>query len=361
MPRSRKNKPRKAREKHHQAQGDTQEHDGAQATTAVEEESLSSPSPLSRGAPQGPSADEPHSTPRGPQRAPSSTSASADISCRRLNEDANSQDEDCSNFLDTESSRPDHLAIKVGLLEQFLLYKYKMKQPITKADMLKIVSQKYKDRFSEILKRAAAHIEIMFAVDVKEVDSATQNYALVSKLDLPNNGRVRAGRGLPKTGLLMTLLGVILLKGNCATEKEIWEFLNMMRVFAGRKHLIYGEPRKLITKDLVKLKYLEYRPVPNSDPPRYEFLWGPRAHAETSKIKILEFLAKVNDIVPSALSSLYEEAVRGEKESWNQTYSQGWPYCHGQCLSRAMCSSFSHPLLKAEIFLPSSLDNLTSQ
>ena len=53
----------------------------------------------------------------------------------------------------------------------------------------------------------------------------------------------------------------------------------------------------------------EYRQVAHSDPPRYEFLWGPRAHAETSKMKVLEFLAKVNETVPSAFSSQYEEAL----------------------------------------------------
>ena len=107
----------------------------------------------------------------------------------------------------------------------------------------------------------------------------------------------------------MTVLGVIFMKGGCAAEEDIWKFLHMMGVYAGRKPIIYGEPRKLITRDLVTMKYLEYGHVAHSDPPRYEFLWGPRAHAETSKMKVLEFLAKVNDTVPSAFSSQYEEAL----------------------------------------------------
>jgi hypothetical protein len=52
----------------------------------------------------------------------------------------------------------------------------------------------------------------------------------------------------------------------------------------------------------------------NSNPPRYEFLWGPRAHAETSKMKVLEFLAKVYGTIPSAFPSWYEEALRDEEE-----------------------------------------------
>uniref|UniRef100_A0A8C0JZ68 MAGE domain-containing protein n=1 Tax=Canis lupus dingo TaxID=286419 RepID=A0A8C0JZ68_CANLU len=213
----------------------------------------------------------------------------------------------------TENVGEDSLTRKPGLLEQFLLYKYKMKQPILKEDMLKIIGHHYEDQFPEILKKASERIEIVFAVDLKEIDSTRQSYDLISKLKLPNNGRVRAGRGLPKTGLLMNILGMIFMKGNCAAEEDIWKFLGMMQVYAGRKHFIYGEPRKLITKDLVRLQYLEYRQVSNSDPPRYELLWGPKAQAETSKMQVLEFLAKVNDTIPSAFPSYYEEALRDEE------------------------------------------------
>ncbi|XP_072674452.1 melanoma-associated antigen B3 [Canis lupus baileyi] len=191
---------------------------------------------------------------------------------------------------------------------------YRRKKLITKANMLKIVNKKYKNRFLEILRRASFNLEVVFGVDLKEGNSTKDSYILVRKMDLPNNGTVSGGRGFPKTGLLMNLLGVIFMKGNCATEEKIWEFLNKMRVYAGKRHFIFGEPKKLITEDLVKLKYLEYRQVPNSNPACYEFLWGPRAHAETSKMKVLEFWAKINHTVPSAFHSWYEEALRDEED-----------------------------------------------
>uniref|UniRef100_A0A4W2I9Q8 MAGE domain-containing protein n=1 Tax=Bos indicus x Bos taurus TaxID=30522 RepID=A0A4W2I9Q8_BOBOX len=204
---------------------------------------------------------------------------------------------------------------KASMVMDFLLERYTKKEPITQNAMLKVISRKYEQHFPEILSRASELVELVFGLELKEeVDSTIHSYDLVSKLNLPNNGRVWDGRGLPKTGLLMTVLGVIFVKGNCAAEEDIWKFLNMMRVYAGRKHFIYGEPRKLITKDFVTMKYLEYRQVANSDPPCYEFLWGPRAHVETSKMKVLEFLAKVNDTVPGAFSSQYEEALRDEEE-----------------------------------------------
>ncbi|XP_053434959.1 melanoma-associated antigen B3-like [Nycticebus coucang] len=210
-------------------------------------------------------------------------------------------------------SQKDPLRNITSVLVHFLMHMHKMKKPVTKAEMLKLMKKKYKGHFPEILKRATFTIEIVFGVDLKEVDSAKESYVLVSKMDLPNNGTVTRGKGYPKTGLLMNLLGLIFLKGNRATEEDIWEFLNKMRVFAGQKHFIFGEPKKLITQ-LVKLKYLECRQIPNSDPARYEFLWGPRALAETSKMRVLEYWAMVNHRDPRTFHSWYEEALRDEEE-----------------------------------------------
>ncbi|CAK7313471.1 Melanoma-associated antigen B16 [Vulpes lagopus] len=69
-----------------------------------------------------------------------------------------------------------------------------------------------------------------------------------------------------------------------------------------------------MTKELVKEKYLEYRQLANSDPVQFEFLWGLRAHAETTKMKVLEFLAKVHRTDPSSFPSQYEEALQDEEE-----------------------------------------------
>ncbi|XP_012304331.3 LOW QUALITY PROTEIN: melanoma-associated antigen B5 [Aotus nancymaae] len=236
-----------------------------------------------------------------------------------------------------------HTCEKVGLLEEFLLYKFKMKQPILREDMLKIVSPKYQNQFAEILRKVSEHIEVVFAVDLKKVNPTHHLYDLVSKLKLPNNGRIHAGKGLPKTGLLMTLLSVIFLKGNCANEEDIWQFLNMMQICVGKKYYLYGEPRKLITQDFVKLKYLEYCQVPSSYPAHYKFLWVTRVYSETSKMKVLEYLAKVSNIAPGTFSSQYEEALMDEEESPSQNCSQDWHYCSGQDCFEAKFNSFSQP------------------
>uniref|UniRef100_A0A673UYE6 MAGE domain-containing protein n=1 Tax=Suricata suricatta TaxID=37032 RepID=A0A673UYE6_SURSU len=240
------------------------------------------------------------------------------LSGTRSDEDSSNQDEEMDSHNETpiyvESPGEEILTRMSILLEQFLLYKYKMKQATLKPDMIKIIGPNYEEHLPELLRKAAERIEIVFGVDVQEIDSTRQLYDLICKINLPNNGRVRPGKGLPKTSLLMNILGMIFMKGNSAPEEDMWKFLSMIQVYPGRKHFIYGEPRKLITKDLVRLEYLEYRQVSNSDPPRYELLWGPKALVETTKTKILQFLSKVNDSIPTVFPFSSEEILGEQKE-----------------------------------------------
>ncbi|KAL1764016.1 hypothetical protein HispidOSU_014377, partial [Sigmodon hispidus] len=206
----------------------------------------------------------------------------------------------------------DPIMRKASVLIEFLLDKFKMKEAVTRSEMLAVVNKKYKEQFPEILRRTSAHLELVFGLELKEIDPSTQSYLLVGKLGLSTEGSLSSNWGLPRTGLLMSILGVTFMKGNRATEQEVWQFLNGVGVYAGKKHLIFGEPEEFINKDLVQENYLEYRKVPGSDPPSYEFLWGPRAHAETTKMKVLEVLAKVNGTVPSAFPNLYQLALRDQ-------------------------------------------------
>uniref|UniRef100_A0A8C5YND2 Melanoma-associated antigen 10-like n=1 Tax=Marmota marmota marmota TaxID=9994 RepID=A0A8C5YND2_MARMA len=203
---------------------------------------------------------------------------------------------------------------KVTDLVHILILKYRLKEPITKVEMLRVVTKEYKNQFPVIFKKAIKCLEVIFGIDVKETDTASHLYVLVNSLDLTYDEILTNDQSMPKNGFLIIILGVIFIEGNCASEENIWEFLNMMGVYDGKEHFIYGEPRKFITRDLVQENYLEYRQVPNSDPPCYEFLWGPRAKAETIKMKVLEFLAKVKGSDPVSFSSWYEEALREEEE-----------------------------------------------
>ena len=116
------------------------------------------------------------------------------------------------------------------------------------------------------------------------------------------------GPSMPKPGLLVLLLGLILLEDDfVAPEEEVWGALSKVGVCAGRQHYIYGEPRELLTKVWVQEGYLEYQQVPHSDPARYEFLWGPRAYAEASKWQVLEHLLRVNTLGPTSAEGVSDE------------------------------------------------------
>ncbi|XP_053434946.1 melanoma-associated antigen B2-like [Nycticebus coucang] len=255
---------------------------------------------------------------QGSEEAPGASCPEGAVASSKSDEEAESQDEAAASSSQASAFalRParDPLTKKAGLLVQFLLEKYKKEEPILKNDMLKVINKRYKDHFPEILRRASERMEVVFGLELKVVDPVNVAYSLVSKLSFSGEEGTSDDNGLPKSGLLMMLLGVIFINGNRATEEQIWDFLNVLGVHAGRRHLIYGEPRKLITKDMVEQNYLEYRQVPNSDPPTYEFLWGPRAYAETTKMKVLEVLAKINDTEPTSFPNLYDEAVRDEEE-----------------------------------------------
>ncbi|XP_013832052.2 PREDICTED: melanoma-associated antigen B3-like [Capra hircus] len=318
MPRGKKGKLHTC-DKRRQAQHGTQDLRGSQVTATTMEALSSSSNPGPRVDAKGKSGARSGNHLKRPRGALTTTSpVPASVSPTRSSKRAigeigkthNSSLAPVSNVWSGKHS----LTRPTSLLVQFLLHMYKMRKPIRKVNMLKIIDKKYHNRFLRILKRASDSMEVVFGIDVKKDNTAKHSYVLVSKMSLPRNGIVHRGRGFPKTGLPMNLLGVIFMKGNCATEEYIWDFLSKMTIYAGKRHFIFGEPKKLITQDLVQLKYLEYRQVPGSDPACYEFLWGPRAHAETSKMRVLEFLARINRLDPSAFHFWYEEALKDEEE-----------------------------------------------
>ncbi|KAL2761306.1 melanoma-associated antigen 9, partial [Daubentonia madagascariensis] len=266
---------------------------------------------------EGPAAATP-SPPRSPQRASSSPTDLAPTPGQHSNEGSSNQEEEgpstSQDPADRGSLLREALQEKMSDLVYFLLLKYRIKEPITKAEMLNIVIKDYEDHFPEIFREASDCMQLVFGVDVKEVDPAGHSYILVTSVGLTYNEELNDVQSMPKVGLLIIVLGLIFLEGNCAPEEVIWEVLGLIGVHAGREHFIYGEPQRLITHDWVQEGYLEYRRVPNSDRARYEFLWGPRAHAETTKMKVLEYVAKISGSDPRSFPLLYEEALRDEEE-----------------------------------------------
>lgn len=93
----------------------------------------------------------------------------------------------------------------------------------------------------------------------------------------------------------MSILALIFIMGNSAKEALVWKVLGKLGMQPGRQHSIFGDPKKIVTEEFVRRGYLIYKPVPRSSPVEYEFFWGPRAHVESSKLKVMHFVARVRN------------------------------------------------------------------
>ncbi|NP_001078975.1 melanoma-associated antigen 10 isoform X1 [Mus musculus] len=257
-------------------------------------------------------ASSPHSPPG------AGSSCTAMISSPRSQVSADSEGEDspgssqalpCGTSLSTGE-----IDVKVDELVKYLLLKYLMQEPVSKAEILSNIIRNYQDHFAVIFREALECMQLVFGLELKEIDPASHTYILTIALELTYDGMMTDVQGIPKTGLLIMVLSIIFMEGNCVSEDMVWSILNNIGLYAGNEHFIYGEPRKLITDNFVQEGYLEYRHVPGSNPPFYEFLWGPRAYAETTKMKILTFLTSINGSDPRSFPVWYAEALRDEEQ-----------------------------------------------
>ncbi|XP_005406537.1 PREDICTED: melanoma-associated antigen 11-like [Chinchilla lanigera] len=205
---------------------------------------------------------------------------------------------------------------KLIKLVPILFRKFQNKKSITKWEMQNNIEPRHRRDFSPLFKAICECMCLAFGIDMWEVDPTRKKYVLMPILGLTYNGILGDDlQSISKINLLVVILIVIFWKGNRISEVDLREFLRRREMLPERKRFVIGDPWEFIKKDLVQLQYLEYRQVPHSDPAQYEFLWGPRTHAETSKMKVLEHLAKVNSRDPRSYTHLYAEALREEQEA----------------------------------------------
>ncbi|XP_062940051.1 melanoma-associated antigen D4-like [Cynocephalus volans] len=213
---------------------------------------------------------------------------------------------------------------RANKLVKYLMIKDYKKIPIKRSDMLKDVIREYDEHFPEIIERATYTLEKKFGIHLKEIDKEEHLYILVCTRD--SSARLLGKtKDTPRLSLLLVILGVIFMNGNRASEAVLWEALRKMGLHPGVRHPFLGDLRKLITEDFVKQKvlglrqgkslsvahswYLEYKKIPNSSPPEYELLWGLRARHETSKMRVLRFIAQYQNRDPREWKAHFLEAV----------------------------------------------------
>ncbi|NWR95862.1 NSE3 protein, partial [Furnarius figulus] len=193
-------------------------------------------------------------------------------------------------------------------LVQFLLVKDQKKIPIKRADMLKNVTRGYRGAYTEVVNQAGRTLQEVFGLRLVEIDSKRHSYILTSNLPCAEGNHPCRSKEKAKIGLLTVILSFIFMKGNSVKDSAMWEFLRRLRVYPGEQHEIFGDVQKLVTEEFVRQKYLEITSIPLTDPPQFNYQWGPRAAKETSKKDILNFVAKVQGKSPKFWSSQYNEA-----------------------------------------------------
>ncbi|XP_021484617.1 melanoma-associated antigen 10-like [Meriones unguiculatus] len=213
-----------------------------------------------------------------------------------------------------ESPQQGVLNRKMVDLVRFLLIKFRRMELTTKAEMMHRAMRDYEEHYPVILSKASECMRLIFGIDMMKVDPFIHSYFLLPALGLTYDGMMHGVIGVPKTGLVIITLCIIYIEDNCVSEEVFWDVLNSLGLYDGVDHFIFGEPRSLITGEFVQEGYVEYRQVLNSCPPRFEYLWGPRAYAETSKMKILQFYASILKQDPRSYAEKYAEALREEEE-----------------------------------------------
>ncbi|XP_057616503.1 melanoma-associated antigen 10-like [Chionomys nivalis] len=233
-------------------------------------------------------------SPHSAQRASSSPTAMGFIAVASSAQAFGNQ---ASHVANPEPPLQNGLNSKIMDLVLFLLLKYRSKEITTKAEILHMVIGDHEAHYSVIFTKAADCMRLMFGLEIIENNPLgnplVHPYSLAHALGITYDEMQHGFPGIPKTGLVIVIRCIIFIEDDCVSEEVLWSILNRMGLYAGRDHFMCGEPRKLITVHFVQEGYLEYRQVPDSDPPSHEFLWGPRAHAETTKVKVLKFFARV--------------------------------------------------------------------
>ncbi|CAI9181339.1 unnamed protein product [Rangifer tarandus platyrhynchus] len=220
-----------------------------------------------------------------------------------------------SSIATGEFLAPEALKEMKANLIKFLLLKYLAKELTSQAEILKKVLRDNQEHFPVVFSQASHCLELVCGVEVKEVDPREHIYIMVPNLGLTCDVMLSSGQSMPKAGLLVLILSLIMQNGDRAPEEKVWGALSRLGVCVGSVHCVFGEPRTLLTHVWVQEGYLEYRQVPYSYPARYEFLWGPRAYAETSKREVMAFLLRIKERASRAFPPLSAEAAREEDEA----------------------------------------------
>lgn len=192
-------------------------------------------------------------------------------------------------------------------LVYLMLVREQSKLPTKRPDIMKHVMKERKTSFACVVEVASKKLQETFGMEIVEIaEGSKKAYVLRNKLEKV----LVPGHDESKRALLTIVLTLIFMSGNEVQDGAFWNSLRKLGIEPGEKHPEFGDVKKLIMTEFQRQMYLEVTRTPNSDPPQYTLKWGPRAHLEVTKLKLLEF---VNEIYgktdPSVWKSQYQDAT----------------------------------------------------
>lgn len=209
---------------------------------------------------------------------------------------------------------------------RYLLGMAHTKLPVKRQDITKNVLKDYNKHFRAVMERTKKFLNEDYGIDVVEVgtSSGTKSYILINQFrykDIPNSSRFVSDSTKSQQILLMIVLSFVFMKGGVVKEDTLWEFLvrlGLLKKGSSFIHETYGDVHKLVSQDFIRQLYLEYRIVPNSDPPKHEFALGKRTELEVSYRGLLEFMSSVYGNSNIQSWNTQYEAVLQQEHLWMQ-------------------------------------------
>lgn len=204
---------------------------------------------------------------------------------------------------------------KVCDLVQYLLIMDQKKIPIKKLDINKYILKEHSRAFNKFFSKAKTTLKEVFGIHLMELDAKQKSYILVNMFEneVDKEHLVWPPEDNAKMGLLMVVLSTIFMKGNVMPDNLLYHMLKKLGIDTEQNHAVFGDVKKLITQEFVRMGYLEYVRDPKSDPPVYEFKWGPRAKLEISKRNALDFVCQIYDVELDIWTSQLQDVLRDEE------------------------------------------------
>ncbi|EFA82749.1 hypothetical protein PPL_04444 [Heterostelium album PN500] len=228
---------------------------------------------------------------------------------------------------------------------RYVLFIDRKKMPLTRADIVAKVLSSYRDKriITNVFARGRSKLKDVFGyelIDVKkekvvgsEQKEPASSTTFLLKNTLPLELLNQIAQIDPITSkeltlnhqqkaLLTIILAIILLECGFIDSDQLYVYLGRLGFEVGHQHVVFGDWEKLIDK-FVKELYLTRKKTEKDRVAVFQYRFGPRAFAETSKkniIRVVGDIYGVEEIDPMILKQL--EIDDGENEQQDDEEEQ---------------------------------------